>query len=277
VTAGEGGMAAEPEYDLDALRTSIAQASARVGDLVRTAPAGTAIPRSDWTVADVAAHLTAIGSVYGAYLQGEKAALLDVSDIAGGSLAASNARFLSGIAERDPKVLARQIATGTDAVIELTAGMQANDEMPWHGISIPITAGLVIALAEFLIHGLDIAKAVGAPWPITSDDARLVLVSAACVIPIMVDRTTAANLDATYDIHLRGGGRIGMQFQDGTLTTDRTGLSAADCRVNADAVAFLLIFYGRMSLWNGIARGKVLAYGRRPWLGLGLKRMFATP
>jgi hypothetical protein len=32
-------------------------------------------------------------------------------------------------------------------------------------------------------------------------------------------------------------------------------------------VALLLVVYGRVGLWGQLARGRLLAWGRRPWLG----------
>jgi hypothetical protein len=42
-------------------------------------------------------------------------------------------------------------------------------------------------------------------------------------------------------------------------------------------VAFLLVMYRREPPWPFILRGRLLAWGRRPWLGLSLARRFHTP
>jgi hypothetical protein len=36
----------------------------------------------------------------------------------------------------------------------------------------------------------------------------------------------------------------------------------------------LLIGYGRLPVWRGIATGKALAFGRRPWLGPRFPTLF---
>ena len=50
-----------------------------------------------------------------------------------------------------------------------------------------------------------------------------------------------------------------------------------DCHVSADPVALLLVSYGRRSQWVPVLTGKLLAWGRKPWLGLRLVRYLVTP
>jgi hypothetical protein len=45
----------------------------------------------------------------------------------------------------------------------------------------------------------------------------------------------------------------------------------------ADPVAFLLVAYKRRSQWTEIIRGRLVAWGRRPWLALSLVQMFHKP
>jgi hypothetical protein len=50
-----------------------------------------------------------------------------------------------------------------------------------------------------------------------------------------------------------------------------------DAHVSADAGALLLVLYGRESQWRHIAAGRMLAWGRRPWLALTLTQRFHQP
>jgi hypothetical protein len=45
----------------------------------------------------------------------------------------------------------------------------------------------------------------------------------------------------------------------------------------ADMVAFLLVGYGRAGQWTQIARGRLLAGGRKPWLGLAFGQLLTGP
>jgi len=47
--------------------------------------------------------------------------------------------------------------------------------------------------------------------------------------------------------------------------------------ISGDPVTFLLVGYGRMPLGRALLRGGVLAWGRRPWLGLRFNDHFANP
>ena len=50
-----------------------------------------------------------------------------------------------------------------------------------------------------------------------------------------------------------------------------------DCWISADPTAFLLVGYGRIGLWGPIARGRLVAGGRKPWLALRYKRLLRNP
>jgi hypothetical protein len=47
--------------------------------------------------------------------------------------------------------------------------------------------------------------------------------------------------------------------------------------LSADPVAFLLLAYGRRGQWPLIAQGRLLSYGRKPWLALSLRSLFVNP
>jgi hypothetical protein len=42
-------------------------------------------------------------------------------------------------------------------------------------------------------------------------------------------------------------------------------------------VAFLIVAYGRGSQWPPILRGKITAWGRKPWRVFGLTRLLVNP
>ncbi len=47
--------------------------------------------------------------------------------------------------------------------------------------------------------------------------------------------------------------------------------------ISADPVAFLLVGYGRTGQWGQIIRGKLVASGRKPWLGFGFGKLLTSP
>ena len=67
-----------------------------------------------------------------------------------------------------------------------------------------------------------------------------------------------------------------MRVADGTAEVRAAG-GPVDCVISADPVTFLLVVYGRMPLGRALLRGGMLAWGRRPWLGLCFKDLFFNP
>jgi hypothetical protein len=50
-----------------------------------------------------------------------------------------------------------------------------------------------------------------------------------------------------------------------------------DVTISAQPVALLLVLYKRRPQWPAIARGRLLAWGRRPWLAFSLAGRFHQP
>jgi len=120
-------------------------------------------------------------------------------------------------------------------------------------------------------------------WPVSRFDAALILDGFLFPVlgslgRVMVDQDEAAGVRATYDVRVRGGGRVTVRFHDGdmTLTKGDTG-GPVDCHLSVDPTAFLLVAWDRVGQWRAIACGQLLAWGRRPWLGLRFRRMLKNP
>ena len=78
-------------------------------------------------------------------------------------------------------------------------------------------------------------------------------------------------------LRVRDGPELGLTFAGGTLTVGPCGTRRPDVTVLADPVAFLLVAYGRTSQWSAMATGKLLAWGRRPWLAVRLTSYLVRP
>lgn len=50
-----------------------------------------------------------------------------------------------------------------------------------------------------------------------------------------------------------------------------------DCILSVDPVAFLRVGYGRANPLTAALTGKVVAFGRKPWLGLTFGSLLAAP
>ena len=146
----------------------------------------------------------------------------------------------------------------------------------WHGEPVALASMLGIGLAEYLLHGRDIARALSRRWSIRAADARLALAAALPLLPLLVNPVTTAGVHARYDLRVRGGARVSVTINDSALAVSGDGESV-DCHVSADPVALLLVAYGRRSQWVPILTGRLVAWGRKPWLGVRLVRYLVTP
>ncbi|MGH2736576.1 MAG: SCP2 sterol-binding domain-containing protein, partial [Actinomycetota bacterium] len=107
-------------------------------------------------------------------------------------------------------------------------------------------------------------------------DALLVSAGLLPLLPYYVDPESSAEVQSAYEVNLRGL-RFALLFDRGTLTVAPPGAARPDCRIAADPVAFMLVSYGRISPVKPALTGKLLAYGRKPWLGLRLTSLLKNP
>jgi putative sterol carrier protein len=75
---------------------------------------------------------------------------------------------------------------------------------------------------------------------------------------------------------MRGGRRFRIAVADGAATVTAAD-ERADCVITADPVAFLLLGYGRITQWPQIARGRLRAGGRKPWLAMRFASLLVSP
>jgi hypothetical protein len=90
------------------------------------------------------------------------------------------------------------------------------------------------------------------------------------------DRTAAKGRHVSYELRFRGGPGYRVSFDDGMAAVTEPG-QKADCTISADPAAFLLVGYGRTGQWGQLARGKIIAGGRKPWLGLAFGHLVTSP
>ncbi len=241
--------------------------------LLRTAPDGAQpILHLTWSVGEIGAHVLSGLVLYTAMLAGGPPpwqSLLDGD--------AENARHLAEISEREPALLADAIDVAAPDFRNAFA-TYSEELAPWHaGLRVlpEVLVGLVVG--DILVHGWDLATAVGRNWVIDPPDACLSFSAAVPVMAHFVDQDAARGISATYCVRLRGGPTFTLLFADGTLTTAENRPSRADCRMSVDPVAYLLTAYGRVPVWRQVIRGRLVGYGRRPWLGLKLTSLLRNP
>jgi uncharacterized protein (TIGR03083 family) len=255
-----------------------------VAALERTAARFTRLLRSDidgtqrvkglsWTIRDLAAHLASGSVAYGQVAEGRPSPYETLD-----GRRETNQQRLEDESGDDLGALADVI---DDEVARLLATVRSGSNdgvVAWHGgISMSLPAFLGAAVGEFLVHGRDLARTLGQPWPIKRADAQPVVDFFNAVAPFIVDADRSKGRDATFEVRFRGHETSSFVFQNGKLSVTEGPSRRAHVHMSLDPVAFLLVGYKRIGLTVPIITGRALAWGRRPWLALRFPGLFETP
>ena len=263
-------MTAGTEYviplEWGAVCSTCQRTSDRFVQLLRTAPdAHAAVPGLDWTVAEVAAHVVSLTARYVPFVQGQGNAFY-------ASMPEMNAQELDALSALSLDELADRLERGTASLLSLCPS--GRSPARFFDLESDCTLAIALYVEELLVHGLDVARAVGTSWSISNDEAVIAISGLTVPLPKFVDQESAGGLNATYEFRLRGGPTCAMTVADRAVTFTAGPARNADCRISADPVAFLLTGADRESQWKALFTGKMLAFGRKPWLALRFKKLF---
>lgn len=253
---------------------AIAEVMPRFVALAKSAPADRRVPATPaWTITDVVGHVAMEPKRYLELAAGGGDWPRDVA-----ALPAFNAQQIADLPTRD-------IGELTDLLT--LHGQRLSTSVAEYGDQAPLTrfdgdqlvpADLQIGtfLGELIVHGRDIAEAVDEDWPIDPAMVPLVYLGLHQVLPGWVDPTRASGHTGTYELRLRGSTSYVYEFTDGRLTVDPGRPRRIDAHISAEPVTALLTSYGRTGQIGPALAGKVLIWGRRPWLALSLRRRFMS-
>ena len=260
-------------------RRAVAAMGARVSALVRCINHPDRIALGTWTSTDLAVHISHGVDMTTALARGSEPMSDSIWD-----LTTLTSMLVAGESERDLGAIATRIDASVAALLGVLRDSPDDPGRPWvvNGVAFPLSTIACHALNELVVHGGDIARADDAPWPVERHHAALVL--RGFMFPVigavgkaMVATEAAAGLHATYHVALRGGGATYLRFDDGDLAVSDDPPGPVDCHLSVDPAAFLQVAWGRCGQWTPILKGKLLAYGRKPWLGLKLNSLIRTP
>ncbi len=283
---------AEWQQGQDALRDVVRRVTALLRSVENPGPHAV----GQWDLGEVAMHLSQAWVAVPGLARRDLSRIYEVVpslvDVAGESLirdmwelGETTVLGVKADPERDPKVLADRIEARAQEYLSECAGADPNAPRPWliEGVTVRQSTLTYHLLSETIMHGYDIAHAAGRPWRIEPAHAAMVmsrfnLAIARAVGPrTFVNHAKAAGVRATFDIRLRGGDSFYFIFDDGDLRVEEPSSRKVDCHISAEPVAFLMVFWARQSQWSAIAKGKLLAWGRKPWLGPQLRGMIRNP
>jgi len=284
---------ASVEPDGRAVRQALEHASERAAGLVRDGgPLDGPVPGLEWTKAQLVGHLCAICEAFATTLRGEDFVERFGKDFIGGY--GSGPSFREAVADLNAKVVRyASFPTPVAAADALTSGAAAllaafsthqdlsvRRPAPWYGpdITMPVGNLLALAVSELLVHGYDLARAVGADLrPSAATAASATAVAAAVMsemLPRILDQRRASGFTGSFEVRVRGGERFVLRIADGAGWSEPAEGPDVDCVLSLSAYHALLMGYDRVPAWRVIASGKASAFGRRPWLGLRFDHLF---
>ncbi|MGH2787921.1 MAG: maleylpyruvate isomerase family mycothiol-dependent enzyme [Actinomycetota bacterium] len=227
-----------------------------------------------WTIRDVAAHLNRNFEPYIDMLRGAGSPVLSIDDIAAfndAMIATAEATSVVDLAAALESKIPEFAAAVDDA---------GPDPLGWHaGIRLPVETFCALMIGEALVHGYDIARADNKPWHIDPAAVRTAFVGLLPLLPYYVDEKAAAGFRARIELTLRGEEEATafLAFDDGRLAIERDARGPIDCHISADPVAFMLVSYGRIGPVAPALTGKMVAWGRKPWLGFKVPKLLKSP
>lgn len=263
----------DPTDALHAARSALAETAERVAELVASLPESTApIRPGTWTVRDCAVHLAVEAEGCIELARGAPAPYV-YSDAA--QFNVEGAAKIADNPESDPRKLAGLLGDAAERLLDASANRAGNQSVDFWGIPQDLSRLVALELGEFVMHGYDIAKAVGRPWPIEPSIAHLALYGYAPCFHLCVASDIGRHT-AGYLIEVRDGPEMVMRFTDGVLSIEPPG-GPVDASLSVDAAGFLFAVFGRISLWDAIALRMITVGGPQPELALGFFDRFDIP
>jgi hypothetical protein len=273
-----------------AARVAVTQAGERFASMLESAQAPSAMATADWSIAETAAHVAAIAALYTSMVRPDATPdplpglrqqwLATTVD----TVAELNRLALAEFTERDPRVLARRLRADIDHILRVTERADPAEPVPWLGDSrVPVMGVVAHLVNELLVHGRDIARTPGAA-PARSGSARRARWSMPPQdIGLFFELFLVEVIHCGYGRLMDDAGpmpahRIAVEFRSrytvpftlvldgGRVSVEQPGRDI-DVHVSFDPPALSLMLFGaRISRPRALLTGKVVVWGRRPWL-----------
>ena len=264
----------DPAPMLAAARAGYTVAVERFAQLMESvADTSIAIPNSEWSVRDAAAHVAGSTQRMAALAEGGVSVVPTVDKE---FLAARARQLIADIPETDAGKLAAQIREALERVMAVTDARSADQPIIFHGgVRMNLAELFGLYLGEYLLHGYDVAVAVGAPWPIDPAHAALAVGGFRPCYPAMYN-PAGDELEATFQLDTAGAHPFFVRVTNATCEAPASP-GSVDCVISADAVTELLVMSGRLSQWAAIALGRLTFSGDRPEIGPRFHDLFVFP
>lgn len=227
-----------------------------------------------WSASDVGAHVATVLELNAELARGTGSPVAAIEAIPDWSQSA-----LEKVEDRRPQALADRIQAAVGELTDAASSRDGDPRVAWHnGLSTPISTLLALMVGEAMIHGYDIAPALGRRWHIPSAWAETTFRGVVQVVPLYFLPERSAGLHARFEMRLRGiETRALFTITDDELQISEPGGGRADCYISGEPTALLLLLYGRTGPLRPALAGHVVAWGRKPWLAFRVPRLFRNP
>ncbi|MDH2427682.1 maleylpyruvate isomerase N-terminal domain-containing protein [Sphaerisporangium sp. TRM90804] len=262
----------------DTVRRALRDAGERFAAMVGDAPYPDAMATREWTIAESAAHVTAIAWLYTAVARGDDTPSPfpglagPISAVTVDGVAALNELAMEQFPERDPRVLAELLRAHIGEVLRATENLDPALPITWLGDSrVPLAGVLAHLVNELLVHGWDIARAARAPWPMPPHEAALffdlflVGMMRHDVGHLLDHGQPARDRRVAVRFHSRHTAPATLVLRGGRVWVEDPG-PGVDAHVGFDPATLNLMLFGRVSKPRAALTGKLVVWGRRPWL-----------
>ncbi|NBH12386.1 maleylpyruvate isomerase family mycothiol-dependent enzyme [Amycolatopsis sp. SID8362] len=261
----------------ESVRAALPDVGGRFADLVASVPDAHAKSLGEWSIAETASHVGMIALMYTAMIRGDGGPLplpgleepIDSASV--DTISRMNALALELYPERDPVRLAERLRADIAEVLLVSADLDPEKPVWWLGGSrVPVAGVLAHLVNEMLLHGLDIARALGRPWPVPARYEAMFL-------ELFLFGMVRNDMGSLLDDATPSPRRIAVEFRSaytkpGVLALQHGRLrfeepdGTADVRLRFDPAVLVPMMFGRISKARAVLTSGVRISGRRPWL-----------
>lgn len=257
-------------------RDAVADVLPRFTALLRRTAASPGAAIGEWSVADVACHLSHAIEVDTAATSGRRVPEVEPTPT---GTAAWNASMLRADRQRDLEALADRIDARGKGFLDLSP---CADTVDWlGGARLAPTTIACHLLAELLLHGHDVARATRQRWRIQPEHAAVAIVGGgvptinACP-DLFLRRPVDPRTRIRVELRLIGHHRFTLVLDNG-LRIELPPTGPVDAHLATHADQALLIFFGRRNPLRVAATGRAWVWGRRPQALLSLLGAMTSP
>lgn len=231
----------------------------------------------EWTLAETAVHVLQAFREYLSSARGDVTPSPEPIDNIPAYVARVNREQIDAEPERGPAALAGMLRDAITALVDWARAAGPEHVVTFAaGYSFDTTTTACSLIAELVVHGYDIARTTGDRWDVDRHSATLAVYATSAALDLALDRRAAAGEHVHVDLRPRGGRPFSIRIEHGRAWTEAAG-GRPDVHLSVDPLAYLLVGFGRVGLVGPSLTGKLILWGRRPWVMLRMPKMFLNP